>query len=86
MATVCSIRYNANQVVSMEPVHIPGMVEGTRADFTAVGIVSQSKIQCPNQWVPVLDLFEESAMHGLVTQNVFRCRVGSRCSAKTNDR
>jgi hypothetical protein len=41
----------------MEEVHIRGMVEGTRADSTGVCIVSQWKIQCPNQWVPVLDLF-----------------------------
>jgi hypothetical protein len=27
---------------------------------------------CYNEWVPVVDLFEESAMHGLAFRNVFR--------------
>jgi hypothetical protein len=38
----------------MEEVHIPGVVEDTQADSTGVGIVSQRKRQCLNQWVPVL--------------------------------
>jgi hypothetical protein len=29
--------------------------------------------KCPGQWIPVLDLFEESAMHGLASQNIFKC-------------
>jgi hypothetical protein len=68
-------RDNASQAVlgvTMEEVRIPGIVEGTRAEVLAVGIVSQRKSVLINEYLPVLDLFEESAMYGMITRDVFQ--------------